>query len=124
MLRWVVDNKAALNRHVLYATSTTGHLIEDATDIPVNKMLSGPMGGDQQIGTRIAAGEIDTLIFFGDPLGTLPHSADVKALLRLATAWNIPIASNETTANFLLRSPLFDQQITISIPCKVISLWV
>lgn len=115
LIRWVTDNREALARHKLHATSTTGQLIENSTGIEVNKMLSGPMGGDQQLGARIAQGEINVLIFFWDPLRAIPHSSDVKALLRLATVWNIPIATNETTADFLLQSPLFNREFTILI---------
>jgi methylglyoxal synthase len=121
LIQWTVINKALLSQHTLYATHTTGHLIQRSTGITVNTMLSGPMGGDQQLGARIAQGEIDVLIFFWDPLGAIPHSSDVKALLRLATVWNIPIATNETTANFLIQSPLFSQKITISISTDVLS---
>lgn len=121
LVQWAAINKTILARHTLYATNTTGHLIQGFTGITVNTMLSGPMGGDQQLGARIAQGEIDILIFFWDPLGAIPHSSDVKALLRLATVWNIPIATNETTANFLIQSPLFSQEITISISTEVLS---
>lgn len=124
LLRWVVDNQPALAKHTLYATRATGDLVQNATGIYVNKMLNGPMGGDQQLGARIAEGTVDVLIFFWDPLGTLPHGCDVRALLRVATAWNIPIASNETTAGFLLQSPLFDREVTISIPGEAFSLRV
>ncbi|QBF26463.1 methylglyoxal synthase [Pseudomonas tructae] len=121
LVSWAFDNRTALARHTLFATRATGNLIQRATGIHVSKMLSGPLGGDQQIGSLIAEGKIDVLIFFWDPLGNFPHSCDVKALLRLATAWNIPIASNETTANFLLQSPLFEQQVRIAIPGEAMS---
>ena len=116
LIEWAVFNKAALSRHELYATGTTGRLLEDALDRPIRKMLSGPLGGDQQIGSMIAEGEVNLLIFFWDPMETQPHDSDVKALLRLGTAWNIPMATDRASADFLMTSPLMSQPYETIIP--------
>jgi methylglyoxal synthase len=106
LLRWAEFNRETLRGHELYATGTTGTMLEFELGLPVTRFLSGPVGGDQQIGARIAQGQIDVLIFFWDPLEAQPHDTDVKALLRLATLWNITIASNVATADFVISSPL------------------
>lgn len=106
MIEWAIYNKAALARHKLYATGTTGLLIESALNQPIVKFLSGPLGGDQQIGSSIAEGKLDVLIFFWDPMEAQPHDPDIKALLRVAATWNIPTACNRATADFMLTSPL------------------
>lgn len=116
LLDWAEYNKQSLSRHELYATGTTGKLLEEKLDRPVKKLLSGPLGGDQQIGAMIATGEIDVLIFFWDPMEAQPHDSDVKALLRLAVAWNIPTASNRSTADFLLTSPLMQEAYDAQVP--------
>lgn len=116
LIDWAEYNKVSLARHELFATGTTGKLLEDKLDRPVKKLLSGPLGGDQQLGAMIATAEIDALIFFWDPMEAQPHDSDVKALLRLAVAWNIPTASNRSTADFLLTSPLMHESYEASIP--------
>ena len=116
LLAWVRHNREALARHELYATGTTGQILVEETGLPINCLLSGPLGGDQQIGAKIAADEIDVLIFFWDPLEPQPHDPDVKALLRMAVVWNIPIACNRATADFMISSPLMDGEYDRLVP--------
>ncbi len=116
MLEWAKFNAGTLSRHELYATGTTGRLIEKELGLDVCILESGPLGGDQQIGARIAEGKIDFLIFFWDPLSPLPHDPDVKALLRLAALWNIPIACNRSSADFIISSPLMNKDYERILP--------
>jgi methylglyoxal synthase len=116
LIEWAVYNKMALAKHRLYGTGTTGSLVEEALGQSVSKFLSGPLGGDQQIGSRIAEGKIDVLIFFWDPMEAQPHDPDIKALLRLAVVWNIPFACDRATADFLLTSPLMFSDYEIIVP--------
>jgi len=109
MLEWAKFNKEKLRNHDIFATGTTGKLLEKELDIPIVKFLSGPLGGDQQIGANIVEGNINFLIFFWDPLEQQPHDPDVKALLRIAVVWNIPVASNRSSADFLISSTLMDK---------------
>jgi methylglyoxal synthase len=109
MLEWARFNRGSLSRHELFATGTTGGLIASELGLPVTRFLSGPLGGDQQVGAGIAEGRLDLVIFFWDPLQSQPHDVDVKALLRITVVHNTPIACNRATADFLLSSPLMDQ---------------
>lgn len=108
LLEWAMFNQGTLSRQELVATGTTGTMLAKELQVPVEILLSGPKGGDQQIGALIATKELDALIFFWDPLSPQPHDPDVKALLRLATFWNIPYACNVATADMLIASTLFD----------------
>jgi methylglyoxal synthase len=116
LIEWAEFNKVVLAKHELIATGTTGKLLEDQLDRPVKVLLSGPLGGDQQIGSMIATGEIDILIFFWDPMEAQPHDSDVKALLRIAMAWNCIMACDRSTADFVLTSPMMQTEYTLSIP--------
>jgi len=106
LMDWAYYNRTTLSRHQLYGTGTTGKMLEEILDQSVTKLLSGPLGGDQQIGAMIAEERIDMLIFFWDPMAAQPHDPDIKALLRLCVVWNIPMARNRATADFLLTSHL------------------
>ena len=116
LIDWAEFNKVSLARHELLATGTTGKLLEDQLDRPVKKLLSGPLGGDQQIGSLIAEGKVDMLIFFWDPMEAQPHDPDIKALLRVAVTWNLPFACDRATADFMLTSPLMQDDYTCTVP--------
>jgi methylglyoxal synthase len=109
LLSWAEYNKDVLKEHNLFGTGTTGALVAARTGLPVTQFRSGPLGGDQQVGAKIAEGDLDVLIFFWDPLEPQPHDPDVKALLRLAVLYNIPTACNRATADFLVAAPLFHE---------------
>lgn len=106
LVEWAVYNRQMLKNHSLSATGTTGALLEKALNQPVHRYLSGPLGGDQQIGAAISEAKLDILIFFWDPMEAQPHDPDIKALLRVAATWNIPVACDRSTADFILTSPL------------------
>ena len=110
LMEWARYNRGTLSAHELYATGTTGTLLSSELGLPITRFLSGPLGGDQQVGAAIVEGRIDFVIFFWDPLEPQPHDVDVKALLRIAVVHNVPIACNRATADFLLSSPLMQRE--------------
>ena len=112
MIDWCIKNKSILEHHFLCGTGTTAKLVADKTGLPVRGFNSGPLGGDQQIGARIVDGKIDLVIFFSDPLEAQPHDPDVKALLRIAQVYDIPIANNRSTADFIITSKYMDEEYT------------
>ena len=112
LMEWCMKNREILSRHFLCGTGTTARMIADYTGLPVKGYSSGPLGGDQQIGARIVEGNVDFVIFFSDPLEAQPHDPDVKALLRIAQVYDIPIANNRATADFLISSPLMSTTYT------------
>ena len=116
LIEWAIFNRTTLAKHRLYATGTTGTMVENALDQSVTKLLSGPLGGDQQIGAMIAEGKLDVLVFFWDPMEAQPHDPDIKALLRVAVTWNIPIACDRSTADFILTSPLMHEEYEAILP--------
>ena len=116
LLEWAQYNRDLLVEHELYATGTTGNFLEEALGAKVIKLQSGPLGGDQQIGAKIAEGQIDFVIFFWDPLEPQPHDPDVKALLRIAVVWNIPVACNRASADFMISSSLMVTEYERMLP--------
>jgi methylglyoxal synthase len=116
LMEWAKFNRDLLAHHRVFATGTTGKVLEQVLGFEIYKLQSGPLGGDQQIGAKIAANEIDFLIFFWDALEPMPHDPDVKALLRMAVVWNIPIACNRATADFMISSPLMDGEYDRLVP--------
>ena len=110
LIQWCMDNKAVLEKHFLSGTGTTARMITDATGLPVRGYNSGPLGGDQQIGAKIVEGKIDFVVFLSDPLSAQPHDPDVKAFLRICQVYDIPIANNKATADFMITSTLMDKE--------------
>ncbi len=116
LIDWALYNRTVLARHELLATGTTGRMLAEALDRPVQSLQSGPLGGDLQIGALISEGKIDVLIFFWDPMEAQPHDPDIKALLRIGVVWNILIACDRATADFLLTSPLMQEEYPAALP--------
>ncbi|MFI3256219.1 MAG: methylglyoxal synthase [Psittacicella sp.] len=116
IIAWALKNKDILAQHNLVGTGTTATLVAKHTGLKVRPLLSGPMGGDQQVGNLVASKELDILIFFWDPFEAMPHDPDVRALLRISTVWNIPMALNESSADMIINSNLFHEKFDISIP--------
>ncbi len=116
LLAWCRFNRELLAQHELYSTATTGKMLEEELGLQINKLRSGPLGGDQQIGAKITEGGLDFLIFFWDPLEPQPHDSDVRALLRIAVVWNIPVACNRASADFIITSPLMDEEYERFVP--------
>ena len=116
LLRWAAIHQEALKAHRLVATGTTGRLIRDRLGLEVEALESGPLGGDLEVGARLSKGEIDLLVFFWDPLESQPHDPDIRALLRIAVVWNVPVACNASTADFLMRSRCLEEGYQREIP--------
>jgi methylglyoxal synthase len=116
LVEWAKFNRDLLAHHKIYATGTTGTILEQELGFEIHRLQSGPLGGDQQIGAHIVEDEVNFLIFFWDPLEPMPHDPDVKALLRMAVVWNIPIACNRASADFMISSPLMDGEYDRLVP--------
>jgi len=116
LVNWVKKHSEKLSKHKLIATGTTGTLIEQYLNVNIKRVMSGPLGGDQQLGSMIAEHQIDMVIFFWDPMHAQPHDSDVKALLRLCVVWNTPMACDSSTADFLISSPFMETEYKIEIP--------
>ena len=116
LLEWTDAHKEELRKHTLIGTGTTGRLVNERTGLAIERLRSGPLGGDQQIGARISEGDVDVLLFFLDPLEPQPHDPDIKALLRIAVVWNIPVACNRATADFIMTSPLINDEFVRYVP--------
>lgn len=116
LVTWARFNLGNLSEHILYATGTTGTVLEAELGLKINKLQSGPLGGDQQLGAKISETEIDLLIFLFDPLEAQPHDPDVRALLRIAAVWNIPVATTLASADFIISSPLMNQTYSRQVP--------
>ena len=116
LVEWAKYNRILLAHHQIFATGTTGEILEKELGFKITKLKSGPLGGDQQLGALIVEDKVDFLIFFWDPLEPQPHDPDVKALLRMAVVWNIPIANNRASADFMISSPLMDKSYDRLIP--------
>jgi methylglyoxal synthase len=116
LVKWASANRGLLADHSLYATGTTGHMLQSRLGLNVTHLESGPLGGDLQVGSRISEGKLDFVIFFSDPLRPQPHDSDVKALLRVAVVWNIPVAWNRASADFIISSPLMSREYVRLVP--------
>ncbi len=116
LIEWAKFNRVLLAHHQIFATGTTGKILEQELNLKIIRLKSGPLGGDQQIGAKIVENKVDFLIFFWDPLEPQPHDPDVKALLRMAVVWNIPIACNRASADFMISSPLMDKAYDRLVP--------
>ncbi len=116
LLDWAKFNSNQLANYEIYATGTTGDTLEHQLGFKVHKLQSGPLGGDQQIGSKIVSNEIDFLVFFWDPLESQPHDSDVRALLRMAVVWNVPFACNRSSADLMISSPLIQRNYTRLVP--------
>ena len=116
LIEWAYYNRTVLSQHELIATGTTGKLLEEKLGRPVKKLLSGPLGSDQQVGAMVAEEKLDMMVFFWDPMEAQAHDSDVKALLRLAVAWNILMACNRATADFILTSVLMNEDYPVVVP--------
>lgn len=116
LLDWTRENFDTLKTHQLFATGTTGHLLEESLKIPITKLISGPLGGDQQIGAMLTEQKIDIIVFFWDPFEPMPHDPDIKALLRVAAVWNVAVACSRSSADFMISSPLMTRKHSYRVP--------